>query len=116
MANASLEATAHLDGAHARIELRGDIDGSAREALGAAYEETAGARELLLDFSAVDYINSTGIALIVGLLARARADARKISARGLSPHYREIFEITRLSDFMTILAEDGTQQGEQPDE
>jgi anti-sigma B factor antagonist len=106
MANASLEATAYRDGAHARIELRGDIDGAAREALAAAYEQAAGARALLLDFSAVDYINSTGIALIVGLLARARADARKISARGLSPHYREIFEITRLSDFMTIVVDE----------
>jgi anti-sigma B factor antagonist len=116
MANASLEATAHLDGANARIDLRGDIDGTAREALAAAYDETTGARELLLDFAAVDYINSTGIALIVGLLARARAEARTISARGLSPHYREIFEITRLSDFMTIVADDRTPEGDQPDE
>jgi hypothetical protein len=37
------------------------------------------------------------------LLARARAAARAVSARGLSAHYREIFEITRLSDFMTII-------------
>ena len=111
MANASLEATTHAADGRARIELRGDIDSSARETLGAAYAETAGAREVLLDFAAVDYINSTGIALIVGLLARARADARAISARGLSPHYREIFEITRLSDFMTILADDRTDQG-----
>ena len=103
MTNASLEATAHTDGPRARIELRGDIDGAAREALAAAYDASAAARELLLDFTAVDYINSTGIALIVGLLARARADARVISASGLSAHYREIFEITRLSDFMTIL-------------
>jgi anti-anti-sigma factor len=116
MTNASLEATTILDGAGARIELRGDIDSSARDALTAAYAEIADAREVLLDFAAVDYINSTGIALIVGLLARARADERAISARGLSPHYREIFEITRLSDFMTILADDRTDQGDQTHE
>jgi anti-anti-sigma factor len=105
MANAILEASTHTDGSAARIELRGDIDGSAREALNAAYDEAAGARTVTLDFTHVDYINSTGIALIVGLLARARADACAISARGLSDHYREIFEITRLSDFMTIIAD-----------
>jgi anti-anti-sigma factor len=116
MTNTSLEARTHRDGANVRIELRGDIDGSAREALAAAYEEAAGARELLLDFGAVDYINSTGIALIVGLLARSRAEARTISACGLSPHYREIFEITRLSDFMTIVVDDRTPEGDQPDE
>ena len=106
MPNATLEATATVAEGRGRIELRGDIDSSAREALNAAYAQTAGASEVLLDFAAVDYINSTGIALIVGLLARARADERAISARGLSPHYREIFEITRLSDFMTILADE----------
>jgi anti-sigma B factor antagonist len=61
----------------------------------------------VLDFSNVEYINSTGIAVIVGLLARARANRQTLSARGLSEHYRQIFEITRLSDFMTIL--DGTE-------
>ena len=57
----------------------------------------------LLDFSDVDYINSTGIALIVGVLAEARKPGREVQARGLAEHYREIFRITRLSDFMTIL-------------
>jgi anti-sigma B factor antagonist len=99
------------------IELHGDIDGGARDALNAAYD-SAGEGALLLDFADVEYINSTGIALIVGLLARARTDRRPVSARGLSAHYREIFEITRLSDFMTILTEEpsqntDTQGGEQ---
>ena len=40
---------------------------------------------VLLDFAGADYINSTGIALIVGLLARARAERREVSARGLTP-------------------------------
>jgi anti-anti-sigma factor len=102
MANASLEATTHVEGAGARIELRGDIDSSARDALGAAYAQTAGAPEVLLDFAAVDYINSTGIALIVSVLARARAQRRKVVASGLSAHYREIFDITRLSDFIEL--------------
>jgi anti-anti-sigma regulatory factor len=40
-----------------------------------------------------------------GLLARARAKGQTLSARGLTEHYRQIFEITRLADFMTILDE-----------
>ncbi len=51
-------------------------------------------------------MNSTGIALIVGLLARARTNGQTLSVRGLTPHYREIFEITRLADFMTIVDEE----------
>ena len=100
----TLEATARAVADGAVIELRGEIDGLARDALASAYDAAAGPGSLLRDFSQVDYINSTAIALNVGLLARARSDQRPVSARGLTDHYREIFEITRLSDFMTILA------------
>jgi anti-anti-sigma factor len=57
---------------------------------------------VVLDFAAVRYINSTGIALIVSVLARARAQRRAVLASGLSDHYREIFDITRLSDFIEL--------------
>ena len=60
----------------------------------------------MLNFANVDYINSTGIALIVGLLARARKEHRTVRAFGLSEHYRQIFAITRLSDFMGIYADE----------
>jgi len=57
---------------------------------------------VILNFESAGYINSTGIAVIVGLLARARAAGIEVRAYGLTPHYREIFEITRLADFMAI--------------
>jgi len=87
------------------LELCGDINGFAEDALHEAFDEaeTHGGSEIRFDFDQVTYINSTGIALIVGLLARARKSKRAIVATGLSEHYREIFTITRLSDFMEIL-------------
>jgi anti-sigma B factor antagonist len=97
--------TRALPGA-AIIELSGEVDGSAAEVLTTAYEWVAAAGSdlgtVVLDFAAVDYINSTGIALIVSVLARARAERRKVVASGLSAHYREIFDITRLSDFIEL--------------
>ena len=88
----------------ARLAMRGDVDVAADEALAAAYSAAAqsGAARVVLDFTQVDYINSTGIALIVRLLAEARRDHREVIAEGLTDHYREIFHITRLSDYMTI--------------
>jgi anti-anti-sigma factor len=56
---------------------------------------------VLLNFSGVEYINSTGIALIVGVLAQVRKAKRHLSTFGLSDHYTEIFQITRLADFMS---------------
>jgi anti-anti-sigma factor len=90
------------------IELTGDVDSSAEAALSEAYAlaTSRGPTAVVLDFANTDYINSTGIALIVSLLAQARAQGVEVRASGLSDHYREIFEITRLADFMTI-EEDG---------
>jgi anti-anti-sigma regulatory factor len=38
----------------------------------------------------------------VSILARARKEHRTVAAYGLSEHYREIFEVTRLADFMGV--------------
>jgi anti-anti-sigma factor len=106
----TLEARVEAGPGRATIHLAGDIDGGARDAFDGAYRDasSSGPASLLLDFDAVDYINSTGIALIVGLLGRARADGVAVAACGLSDHYREIFEITRLSDFMSIYADEAS--------
>ena len=97
-------------GGTAVVDLPPQIDSTAEHALNGAYAAAAehGAKTLLLNFAGVDFLSSTGIALIVGVLARARKDGRTISAAGLSDHYREIFEITRLSDFMTIFADENS--------
>jgi anti-anti-sigma factor len=88
-----------------RIILAGRLDRDGERTLADAYAaaETVPGAAVEVDFSDVDYINSTGIALVVRLLADARRDGRPVQARGLSEHYREIFRITRLSDLMTIL-------------
>ena len=107
MATRELEATVRQRGGAAVIDLVGDIDAAAEEALQRAYEEASReSTSIVLNFSRTDYINSTGIALIVGVLAQARSRAIQITACGLSDHYREIFEITRLADFMTITADE----------
>lgn len=92
------------NGTDAIVAMSGEIDGQADPALDNAYSEAEqlAPGKVVLDFADVDYINSTGIALIVGVLARARAAHLPVSAVGLSDHYREIFTITRLSDFMEI--------------
>ncbi|MFO7662746.1 MAG: STAS domain-containing protein [Chloroflexota bacterium] len=92
------------------IDLYGDIDGFSDAALEIAYTEAEeqDTPAIMLNFSRVGYINSTGIALIVGLLARARKAHRRLITGGLSDHYKEIFNITRLSDFMTIFPDEET--------
>ena len=104
MATVLAEAHVRRDGESAVVDLTGDLNSSAEDALNEAYAQAtaSGADSVVLNFERAEYINSTGIALIVGLLAQARATRVQVRAFGLSDHYREIFEITRLSDFMTI--------------
>jgi anti-sigma B factor antagonist len=108
MAVRHLEAEVRQERGRAILDLRGEINGFAQEALDAAYSEAESndPETILLNFEEVDYINSTGIALIVGLLARARASHKRLLACNLSEHYVEIFEITRLSDFMSVFPDE----------
>jgi anti-anti-sigma factor len=54
------------------------------------------------------YMNSTGIALVVSLLAEARKKQIEVRACGLTDHYRHIFEVTRLADFMPMFDDETT--------
>jgi anti-sigma B factor antagonist len=106
-AETALVASVVTDQDPSRIVLGGRLDRDGEKTLADAYANAAAATAsaIEVDFSDVGYINSTGIALVVRLLADARRDGRPVQARGLSEHYREIFRITRLSDLMTIVDE-----------
>ena len=47
-------------------------------------------------------MNSSGIGLLVTLLVRAKRNHQRILAYGLSEHYRQIFELTRLDEAIAI--------------
>jgi anti-sigma B factor antagonist len=86
------------------FDLSGDVTGQAVGELTTAYDEAVkiAPDAILLDFADVEYINSTGIAVLVTLLARARKEGRRMAACGLTAHYREIFTVTRLSDYIEM--------------
>lgn len=92
------------------LDLHGEINAFAEKTLVAGYAEAEAANPeiILLSFGGVNYINSTGIALIVALLTRARASGRRMLACGLSDHYVEIFNITRLADFMSVFPDEAS--------
>lgn len=108
------EAEVTHEGSVSTIKLFGEINVAAEGELGRAYSLAARdePETIMLDFGAVRYINSTGIALIVGLLAKARATHTRLVVYGLSEHYEEIFRITRLSDFMSIFPDAGSAKKE----
>jgi anti-anti-sigma factor len=110
MTNTVFEAQIRTRPGVAILDLVGEINAFAEEAMSRAYDEAekTSPERIVLNFSGVSYINSTGIALIVGLLARARKARRELNVIGLSDHYVEIFQITRLADFMRIYPDESS--------
>jgi anti-sigma B factor antagonist len=106
MAEATESATVRKRDGATVIDMPANIDITSEATLDQAYGDSAGKGALLLNFVGTQYINSSGIALIVGILARARKEGRAVAAYGLSDHYREIFEVTRLADFMGLFPDE----------
>jgi anti-sigma B factor antagonist len=82
------------------IDIQGEVTAFAEQVLMDAYTEanTPSTRAIILNFSGLEYMNSSGIGLIVTLLIRVNRQKQRLLSCGLSDHYQHIFELTRLSD------------------
>jgi anti-anti-sigma factor len=86
----------------------GDIASTSKEAILGAYQALpASATILLLDFKGVDYINSSGIAIIIQLLLEAhKSGARKVAIFGLSAHFVKVFTMVGVAKYAGIFADE----------
>jgi anti-sigma B factor antagonist len=85
------------------IEIAGEVTRESDLALTDAYERAGSdTRAIILSFDGLEYMNSSGIGLLVTLLVRAQRNHQQILAYGLSDHYRQIFELTRLDEVISI--------------
>jgi anti-sigma B factor antagonist len=86
------------------IGLQGDVTAACETELMDAYREAGGEanRGIVLDFTGLDYMNSSGIGLLVTFLVRAKRAHQQLSAYGLSDHYRQIFDLTRLDEVISV--------------
>ena len=86
------------------IDISGDVTAASEQVLVSAYTNATqrGAAAIVLSFTGLQYMNSGGIGLLVMLLVRAQRARQKMLAYGLSQHYRQIFELTRLDEAVSI--------------
>lgn len=86
------------------IDIQGDVTAFAENVLMDAYAEASegGIRGIILNFGSMDYMNSSGVGLLVTLLIRVNRQKQKLLIYGLSEHYRHIFELTRLDEAIGI--------------
>lgn len=86
------------------IDIRGEVTGAAETPLMNAYDQAShnGVRTIVLNFSNLQYMNSSGIGLLVTLLIRVNRQKQRMFSYGLSNHYQQIFQLTRLNEAIGI--------------
>ncbi|HUH61665.1 MAG TPA: STAS domain-containing protein [Terracidiphilus sp.] len=83
------------------LRFEGDIASTSKDAVLGTYQslpkETT--KLILLDFTKVDYINSSGIALVIQLLMEASNHTQKVYAFGLSAHFTKVFTMVGITKY-----------------
>ncbi len=86
------------------MDIKGEVNSFSENALMDAYTQasTGDTQSIILNFTELEYMNSSGIGLLVTLLIRANRQDQRLIAFGLSQHYKQIFELTRLNEAIPI--------------
>lgn len=95
------------------FDITGDVSSFAENELMDAYTSATagGASTILLNFAGMDYMNSSGIGLLVTLLVRAQRREQSLGAFGLDDHYRQIFDLTRLNEAIMVHDDESSALG-----
>lgn len=104
MPAANIVTTVRRNNGASTIDISGEVNATADDTLSAAFSEASsnGAKLVVMNFSGLEYMNSSGIGVLVTLLIRAQCNKQKLRAYGLSEHYKQIFALTRLNEAIAI--------------
>ncbi|HEX4286758.1 MAG TPA: STAS domain-containing protein [Terracidiphilus sp.] len=83
------------------LRYEGDIASTSKDAVLGTYQSLPKQTNklVLLDFTKVDYINSSGIALVIQMLIEASNAGQKVYAYGLSPHFTKVFTMVGITKY-----------------
>lgn len=103
-------AAAASGGAVTILSFAGDISSASKDAILGAYHGLNGAaQKILLDFTGVDYINSSGIAIIIQMLLEAgKSGTQTVGIFGLSPHFQKVFTMVGINKYAALHKDEAT--------
>ena len=103
-----MDITTRTQNAVTIVALAGSLDSNTAPDAQQALEGivAGGVRKVVVDFTALDYISSAGLRVLLGTAKRLREAGGALRLFGLNQSIREVFEI---SGFATILAVYGTE-------
>ncbi len=90
----------HITGLH----FSGDISSASKDAVVGSYEalDKASHRNILLDFKGVEYLNSSGIALVIQVLMEASKAGQRVAICGLTPHFTKVFTMVGITKYAAL--------------
>lgn len=94
--------TKNLDGATLTLALEGRLDTTTAPQLESEVKDSlTGVTELILDFTALEYISSAGLRVVLSA-QKAMNKQGSMVVRGVNEYVMEVLEVTGFADILTI--------------
>ncbi len=102
--NSALQVRSRLHGAVAVIDLIGDVNSDGNESIQEAFDSaiSTGDAAVVFNLDQADYINTSGISVLITTAIRAREAGVNMAVAGASKHYRKVFELVQFSQFVPL--------------
>jgi anti-anti-sigma factor len=99
-----IEVSTHNRGEVAVITIKGELTAVTGDVVEASYQQlsTDGAKKIVLLFDSDCYINSGGIAMLIGLVSESIEREQVIRIAGLSEHFQKIFTMVGLAKYAAL--------------
>jgi len=91
------------------LRFAGDITSASKAAVLGTYQGIPESiKRILLDFSRVEYLNSSGIALVIQMMIAASKSGQTIQTFGLKPHFQKVFTMVGITKYTTLHPDEQT--------
>jgi anti-sigma B factor antagonist len=88
----------------------GDVSSASKDAIVGTYQalDKAVHQRILLDFKSVEYLNSSGIALVIQVLMEANKSGQTVAICGLTPHFTKVFTMVGITKYATLYPDEAS--------
>ena len=90
------------------LDIMGDVTAFAEEKIDQAYQNASrmGTRKILMNFKEDDYINSAGIAILIGIVTESRRKGETVRVVEPSKHFQKLFDMIGLTQYVNIFGDE----------
>ncbi len=87
------------------IDMKGEVTSFGDETINSAVNVTVkeGVQKIVFNFTDVSYINSSGIAILIGIVTGLSNKGVLFRVYGLTPHFKKIFRMIGLTQYAKVL-------------